>query len=183
MREILTEVLIATPPLLYVVSKGLGTESLGLDSRSAMTEFAVALIVLPLALPLGLISGWLVQTIYPMSPWWQAYFTTSVPTSFEDFIVLLLIRSLAVAPCEEILFRGFVQNGLESGIGGTQGWILSSVLFGMIHFNPWQGVPAFLVGLLLGYLFRRRDHKLWCPIALHAFYDCGLTILSYAFHF
>jgi membrane protease YdiL (CAAX protease family)/ribosomal protein L37E len=177
--NILAELSLVAPPLLFVLGKGLDIESLGLKPKSAVPEFAVAFGALPLALFIGIPSEWLVQALIPMPPQWQEIFKALAPRSFQDLVLLLIIMSLFVGPCEEILSRGFVQRGLESGLGDTQGLILSSLLFGVLHLNPWQFLPAFLLGILLGYIFRRRDHNLWCPIALHAFYNSGLLVLAY----
>jgi hypothetical protein len=31
--------------------------------------------------------------------------------------------------------------------------IVSAVFFAVIHFNPWQAIPAFILGLLFGYVY------------------------------
>jgi membrane protease YdiL (CAAX protease family) len=77
------------------------------------------------------------------------------------------------------LFRGFIQQGFESSLGSRWGIVLSSIFFGAFHLNPWQFLPAFLVGIILGYVFRKRGYRLWCPIALHATYNVTLLVLNY----
>ncbi|GEM_PF-4766966 len=67
---------------------------------------------------------------------------------------LILIAMLFLAPiCEELLFRGFILSAYER-YNKRYGYVLTAVLFGMLHVmnGMTEVVPAFLAGLLLGYL-------------------------------
>lgn len=60
--------------------------------------------------------------------------------------------------CEELVFRGAVLRTLLQGT--TRHWqaiAISAVLFAVVHANPAQMPHAFLVGLLLGWLYYRTD--------------------------
>lgn len=58
---------------------------------------------------------------------------------------------------EEWLCRGMVLRGLLAGSSMKPFWaiVISAVFFALIHFNPWQAVPAFLLGCLFGYVYYR----------------------------
>lgn len=57
---------------------------------------------------------------------------------------------------EELLFRGGVMNSLHrAGHGARATIVWSAVLFGVFHLNPAQIPFAFLLGLLLGWLYYR----------------------------
>ena len=59
---------------------------------------------------------------------------------------------------EEIVFRGAIQRVLQNVLGERNRWIaivVSALIFGIIHFNLAQGLHAFLVGLLLGWLYSK----------------------------
>lgn len=178
----LGEIAVIIPMLLYMVSKRISIEFIGLDSGNALPEFKLALLILPLTVLTGFFAGVAVQMLIPIPPWFEKIFSTVSPSSFKDLVTLSFLTILFVAPCEEMLFRGFMQRGLESSLGSTGGIIVSSILFGLFHLNPWQLLPAFLLGLILGYVFRRRGYRLWCPIALHAAYNVTLFVLSYVLH-
>ncbi|MEM2980887.1 MAG: type II CAAX endopeptidase family protein [Thermoproteota archaeon] len=175
----LGEVAIIIPMLLYMVSKGISVEFIGLDSRSALQEFKLALLILPLTVLTGFFAGIVVQILVPIPPWFERIFSTISPSSFKDLVALSFFTIFFAAPCEEMLFRGFVQRGFEMSLGRNWGIVASSLLFGLFHLNPWQFLPAFLLGLILGYLFRKRSYRIWCPIALHAAYNVTLLVLSY----
>ena len=65
---------------------------------------------------------------------------------------------LMVPFAEEIVFRGAIQRILQNALGERNRWIaivISALIFGIIHFNLAQGLHAFLVGLLLGWLYSK----------------------------
>ncbi|MGB9718247.1 MAG: lysostaphin resistance A-like protein [Thermoproteota archaeon] len=176
---IIGEVAMIIPVLLYMVGKKISLAFLGLDSQSALQEYKVALLILPLTVLTGISAGVIVETLIPVPPWFEEFFQILSPSSFTELVVLSITTILVVAPCEEVLFRGFIQRGLESSLGSRKGILLSSLLFGVFHLNPWQFLPAFLLGTILGYVFKKRGYRLWCPIALHASYNVALFVLNY----
>lgn len=54
---------------------------------------------------------------------------------------------------EEWLCRGMILRGLLKKAGPTTAIIVSAAFFAIIHMNPWQAVPAFLMGLVFGYVY------------------------------
>ena len=54
---------------------------------------------------------------------------------------------------EEWLCRGIVLRGLLGKTGALWAIPVSAVFFALIHANLWQGIPAFLTGLFLGYVY------------------------------
>lgn len=61
---------------------------------------------------------------------------------------------------EEFVFRGAILRSLLKALNGRYHWVaiaLSAALFGWVHGNLAQGFNAFLLGLLLGWLYYRTD--------------------------
>lgn len=61
---------------------------------------------------------------------------------------------------EEMVFRGGILRCLLKAFEGKNHWfaiVFSALLFGLVHGNWAQGVNAFLLGLLLGWLYYRTD--------------------------
>ncbi len=57
---------------------------------------------------------------------------------------------------EEVVFRGAILRALLSSMQSKWGAIcISAALFALIHFNPAQTPHAFLMGLLMGWLYMR----------------------------
>lgn len=83
-----------------------------------------------------------------------------------------------VAPAEEVLFRGFVQNSLDAHYGNLAGLLAASVVFGLAHLNPLVGVAHTIGGIVLGLLFQRLGRRVTGPVVAHATYDCLIFILD-----
>ena len=54
---------------------------------------------------------------------------------------------------EEWLCRGIVLRGLLNKVRPAWAIIISAAFFAFIHMNMWQAIPAFLIGLVLGYVY------------------------------
>ncbi|MCL2502700.1 MAG: CPBP family intramembrane metalloprotease [Bacteroidales bacterium] len=95
----------------------------------------------------------------------------------------LSVLSLVVfAPFfEEWLCRGVALNGLlRKGYSPQAAILWSACMFAVIHLNPWQAIPAFLMGLLFGWIYWR-TRTLWAVIFMHAVNN-GLSVaLTWAF--
>lgn len=178
---ILGELSLIVPLILYLIKKRISLVFLGLDTEGIILDSRFILIMLPLMLFTGVLSGIIVQTLIPVSQEFEKVFERLIPRSFTDLIMFSIVTVLVIAPCEELLFRGFVQRGLESSLGCAGSIIVSSIIFGLFHFNPWQFLPAFTLGVILGYAFKKKSYRIWIPIALHASYNVTLLVLSYFF--
>lgn len=74
-----------------------------------------------------------------------------------NFLLNFITVSLLAPICEEWLCRGMVLRGLLTGSRMKPAWaiLISAAFFALIHFNPWQAIPAFIIGCLLGYVYYR----------------------------
>ncbi len=80
----------------------------------------------------------------------------------------LLISAVLLAPLfEESIFRGYLGGVLRKSYGGLAAWIISAVVFGVVHAIPSVILTATLSGLVLGYYYFR-SRSLWMVIVLHA---------------
>lgn len=79
------------------------------------------------------------------------------------FWVNFLCVSIFAPIFEEWLCRGMILRGLlnckrpdgSRGLKPVWAIVISAAFFALIHFNPWQAVPAFALGLLFGYVYYR----------------------------
>lgn len=88
-----------------------------------------------------------------------------------SFFVLVVVAPLT----EEAFFRGLVLRGFLKRFGERRAIVLSSVLFALVHLNPYQFVGAFVLGCLAAWV-RIRSGSLWPPIVVHALNN-GLIFL------
>lgn len=81
------------------------------------------------------------------------------------YLVVCILAPLA----EEVIFRGAVLRTMLEHWEGSKRWtaiIISALLFGLAHMNPAQIPHAFLMGILLGWLYERSRSLIPC-VVLH----------------
>ena len=82
--------------------------------------------------------------------------------------ILSFIAIVIAAPVlEELIFRGIILDGLLRRYSPVKSIIISSVLFGIVHLNPWQFIAAFLIGVFSGWVYYK-TRKLTLSIIIHA---------------
>ena len=80
----------------------------------------------------------------------------------------LLVSAVLLAPLfEEVIFRGYIAGLLKTAYGGMVAWLLSSLIFGVVHVIPSVMLTATMSGLVLGF-FYLRHRSLRLVIVLHA---------------
>lgn len=79
----------------------------------------------------------------------------------------LLMLVLFAPVLEELICRGLVLGTLRARYGVTLAWLVSALFFGVMHLQPVQVINAFVVGLILGYVYISTD-SLWSVMILHA---------------
>lgn len=70
---------------------------------------------------------------------------------------------------EEMVFRGAILRRLLDAVGNSRSWVavtVTALLFGLVHGNMAQGINAFVLGLLLGWMYVR-TRSLVPGIAFH----------------
>jgi len=108
--------------------------------------------------------------------------TTEAFEMMLNYKVAGFITVCILAPVfEEILFRGILLRGmLQNQINPTIAIILSSVLFGLAHMNPWQFIGAGILGAIFAYIYYRTK-SLWICIFLHSLNNTISFILMIKF--
>ncbi len=95
---------------------------------------------------------------------------------FSDFQTVHILLIALLSGCgEEILFRGFLQQVLQSNYFGSDniwlGIFLSNMLFGLAHWlSPFYALYAGVLGLILGVVMVYSDNLL-TPILIHTTYN------------
>ena len=127
-------------------------QSLGLHFPQARYWFASILIGLSAWVPareLGIIQ----QGLFDLPP----SAIESAEMMYETLLSLprgIMILLIAVIPAisEELLFRGFLLQGLRTSIRMWPAIVVSAVIFGIFHFFLFKFIVTASLGVLLGYL-------------------------------
>ena len=85
---------------------------------------------------------------------------------------------IAAPILEEVLFRGIILDGLLSRYSPAKSILVSSVLFGIVHLDPWQFVAGMLMGVFTGWVYYR-SRSLLAAILIHG--SANLTGFSYRY--
>ena len=97
-----------------------------------------------------------------------------------SFVLDLLSVSVLAPIAEEYLFRGIVFNGLAQHMPVVAAAIVSGVVFGAAHLDPWSIVPLATIGVGLALLYRRTG-SLWPNIVAHSTVNTVALVAVYFF--
>lgn len=95
----------------------------------------------------------------------------------QGIFVSLLLVAVLPAICEEFLFRGLIQRGMEGGLGAGWAIFLSGLLFGLFHFDFQRLAAQTLIGLIAAYVTYRTG-SIFNGMILHFMNNGLLTLLS-----
>lgn len=99
-----------------------------------------------------------------------------IPESFKKALIGLvsqrsvftfILMVIAAPVLEEFIFRGIILDGLLKRYSPTKSILVSSLLFGLVHLNPWQFVTGFIIGIFSGWVYYR-TRSLSFSIIIHA---------------
>ena len=157
---------------LYLRDRRRGAEAGG-DLTDA--RFSVSLTALGMAAAAGcfLVVSGLLSLLLGIIP---VYFTEQYQDMITDMLTsappwLTILSVVILAPIvEELTMRGLVQRRLEAVMPPHGAIITAAALFGVMHMNLIQGVYAFVLGLLLGWTYRK-GRNLLIPILAHLMFN------------
>lgn len=78
---------------------------------------------------------------------------------------------------EELIFRGIILDGLLRIYSPIKAIIISSILFGVVHLNPWQFITAFILGMFAGWAYYK-TRSLTLPILIHFVNNLAAVLFS-----
>lgn len=100
--------------------------------------------------------------------------------SIPELIISIIVLALVPAVCEEVFFRGGMQNYLYRHSGRF--WvsvIIVSVIFSAVHFSIYGFLSRVALGIVLGLLYQYSG-KLWLSIVAHFINNATAVIVMYA---
>lgn len=95
------------------------------------------------------------------------YYKETISTLFIADTTIVAMYVVILAPIiEELMLRGIMFNRLRQGLSFRYANLLQAVVFGIYHWDIIQGLYAFALGLLLGYIYEK-TRTLLAPIIVH----------------
>lgn len=93
-------------------------------------------------------------------------------------VIQILSVSILVPVTEELIYRGLVCERAKRLLGDKPAVFVSAGLFAVFHFNLLQGIYAFIVGVVLGYIYLKYDNIVYC-ILLHGIANLTAVLVNY----
>lgn len=131
----------------------------------ATRPWGVVFWVIILSFGLIIPTMWLQEELHLEMPKEMEELFTSVCSTPYGYFTLAILAPWA----EEVVFRGAILRKLLEIFSHQMHWVaivISAIIFGAVHMNMAQGVNAFVLGLLLGWMFYRTG-SIFPGIVLH----------------
>ena len=144
------------PAMLYASAKSRRNEGFekgyALDSHNfgGRSSLSMALIVSAMAVA----GAFVIEPISMLLPEMSDAMKAAMEMMLNGPIWIVLISVSVFAPFfEEWLCRGIILRGLLKKVKPVWAIVISAAIFGLIHGNLWQAIPAFIIGVILGYVY------------------------------
>lgn len=168
------------PPLLYASAQSRRNEffdkGYALDSNNfgRLGGIRTGLVVSVATIAVAFMTDALTK-VMPETPEW---FENAMKTIMDAPVWITLLSVSVFAPLfEEWLCRGLVLRGLFRKMKPGAAIIVSAIFFAVLHMNPWQAVPAFILGTLFGYVYYRTG-SLKLTMLMHCVNNTSAVIFS-----
>ena len=143
-----------------------------------------------LGIPLGIFCQVVLMNVvnWPLNKWFPDTFNPQrIETRARDmvdaahgawFIVLFVVVVVGAPLVEELVYRGFIQSGLQSQIGSTWALIITAAWFTVVHLEPIEFPGLFAIALVLGVCYRRTQRVGLSMVTHLAFNATGLLLVT-----
>jgi sodium transport system permease protein len=148
---------------------------LRLRRPSAMALGGAILVGLSAWLAVGLLASWILPA--PKQLVDELRKVIAPPAGERSLAFTLFLTALTPAVCEEALFRGPILRGLRARFSPAGAAILTGVLFGLYHGDPWRFLPTALLGTMLSAIALAAD-SIIPAMAAHFVNNASLILLA-----
>ena len=121
----------------------------------------IFLLLIPITFTLSItIEG--LSSLIPMPDKIQRLFEQMFSFDLPGYLTIGIMAPIL----EEFIFRGIVLKKFLKSHTPQSAIILSAIIFGIAHFNPWQFIGAFFMGILIGWIYWKTK-SIWPGIFIH----------------
>lgn len=154
------------------------------ELRTFVSVRGVGAVSVPVLIILALSVNFIIEFILAMlsqigafSKAFESYSQVTDLLFADNFWMTLLAVGIIGPIFEEILFRGLVFGELRKISKVRIALVVQALLFGAYHMNIIQGSYAFLIGILLGYVYYR-SNSIIVPMILHITINSSSVLMS-----
>ena len=144
------------PPMFYARRRSMMREHLEANplNKGVFKPYGAPLCALLVSL-MTLAAGYISDPVVTLLPEMPEFLEQALESMVSGNVLINLLCVSVFAPFfEEWLCRGMVLRGLLArNVKPVWAILFSAFFFAFIHFNPWQAIPAFMLGCLFGYVY------------------------------
>lgn len=144
------------PPMFYARRHSMMREHLEANplNKGVFKPYGAPLCALLVA-GLTIAAGYIADPVVTLLPEMPEFLEQALESMVSGNVLINLLCVSVFAPFfEEWLCRGMVLRGLLArNVKPVWAILFSAFFFAFIHFNPWQAIPAFMLGCLFGYVY------------------------------
>lgn len=152
-QTVLSYPIMFIPPMIYAVSMSHREEMF--DGQRVALDSGKPSWTLMVLCAIGTIAfSVIVEPLINLLPPMPDFLENALKTLSDGPLVPSFLAASIFAPFfEEWLCRGMVMRGLLHHTKPATAIIVSAVFFAVIHLNPWQAIPAFILGCVFGLVY------------------------------
>ncbi|MFZ5944325.1 MAG: CPBP family intramembrane glutamic endopeptidase [Bacillota bacterium] len=124
---------------------------------------------------MGIIINWVSPIEVKPQP--IAEIIMSAQTNWE-MVIPFIVASIFAPISEELFFRGFLYPSLRSKIGILRGMVVTSLIFGGLHFDLVRMIPLAFGGIWLNWLYEKSG-SIYTSIVAHSVWNGIMTMLIF----
>jgi TPR repeat protein/membrane protease YdiL (CAAX protease family) len=88
-------------------------------------------------------------------------------TSISELQIFIFCGGVVIPVIEEFIFRGVIYKGLRAKLPAVIAVSITSLLFAVVHIEPWSFLPIFIMSFLLCYSLEKTK-SIAVPIVIHS---------------
>ena len=177
---IFTEIGVALICLIFALYFYKGTlEELGIK-RPSSKWIGLSIVLGPVLFVVAAIVLAIQTILIGENPYVAEYERLLAPTSVPVLGMWILISLVFIGPAEELFARGVVQKGFQNSLQSKiLPILLSGILFGIWHLDPYRIVPISVGGIGLAYIYQKSDNNTVVVALSHGMMDSIAMILTF----
>lgn len=139
-------------------------------------EISIYLLIFILGVA-GCIAATCLMTMAQLAFYDSQYQQTAQTLYAAGFLMQAAVLGILIPVSEEMMFRGVLFKRFRERQGFWYSAVCSSVFFAFMHTNVTQTIYAFLLGLMLSYLYEKTG-SIKAPVLLHIVLNSGSVIFT-----
>jgi hypothetical protein len=170
--------LIMLPALLYLLITKCNIKEYIRINYTKPLNFLIVFCIMLFAMPLATIFNFI--NLFAVNSIFGKVVSSQIPVGENGLSLLISIAVIAGSAgiCEEFLFRGVIQRGLER-LGAAGSILFAALLFSLTHMDFQKILGTFILGVLLGFIVYKTN-SVFCGMFAHFTNNALAVLLNYA---